>query len=312
MNSPHIPVLLDEVLQTFKDINDGVIIDCTLGYAGHSCEILKQNKNVKILACDKDEEAINFSKNKLLEFKDRVEIHKCNFSELLEFANFSEIRGVLADIGVSSLQLDKNERGFSIQSDSLDMRMNKSQELDAKIVVNTYSKFELERILKDYAEIKNSSFIAQKIINARANKMITSSKELAQIIGTNNIKGRHVSPAVLAFQAIRIEVNKELEELQKLLNEIKNSNIDNAKVAIITFHSLEDRIVKNAFRDWQKSCICPDMVMRCECGNNHSIGKNLTSKPIIASAKEIKNNPRSNCAKMRVFEIKRNFDAVSK
>lgn len=310
MEIPHIPVLRNEVVDIFKDLQ-GFLIDCTLGFAGHSSAILSANKNIQIFACDKDDEALNFSKKRVETFKNRIKIFKSGFSNFLPFLetneilNLSNIVGILADIGVSSLQIDNNDRGFSLKSDALDMRMDKNASLDAKFVVNHYSRSDLERIFYEFAELTNAKQIAAKIANYRANKEITSAKELATIIGTSNFKNRSISTATLAFQAIRIEVNKELDELNKLLDSIENSAIQNAKIAIITFHSLEDKIVKNRFKKWAQSCICPPFFERCECGNNHAIGKILTKKPITASADELKQNSRAKSAKLRVFEIKR-------
>ncbi|QKF92055.1 16S rRNA (cytosine(1402)-N(4))-methyltransferase RsmH [Campylobacter sp. CCUG 57310] len=309
MNSPHVPVLPSEVLQAFSDIKEGVVVDCTLGYAGHSSLILEQNDNVKLIACDQDDEAIEFSTNKLAKFKDRVSIFKSRFSEILSKVNTREIRGILADIGVSSLQLDKNERGFGLKSDNLDMRMDTSGELTAYEVVNFYPEHKLAQIFKDYGELTNAKQIAASIANARHKQKISSASELARIIGTKSLKNRSVSPAILAFQAIRIEVNSELTELENLLNAIENSSINECVVAIISFHSLEDRIVKNRFKKWAKSCICPDEAMRCTCGNNHSIGEIVTKKAIMPSVEEAKQNPRSSCAKMRIFKISRGKNA---
>ena len=306
MQIPHIPVLYNEVLEIFKDCK-GVILDCTLGYGGHSFGLLNTNENIKIKACDRDDEAVLFSKQRFSKFGDRIQIYKSKFSEFINLINQNDVCGILADIGVSSLQIDKNERGFSINSDELDMRMDKTQILNAKDVVNLYSKDELARIFFNYAELTNSYKIAEKIVSYRTNKTITSAKELANIVNLNSIKGRNINPAILVFQAIRIEVNKELDELENLLNLIENSKINNAKVAIISFHSLEDRIVKNRFKKWEKNCICPDFFVKCECGKNHALGKILSKKAITASKDEIKKNSRSSCAKMRVFEINRNI-----
>ena len=284
MQSPHISVLLDEVLSFFKNLN-GNFIDCTLGYAGHSSAILSQNENLNLIACDRDNEAINFSLKKLEPFGSRVKIYKSNFSELTSKLSQEEIlnvRGILADIGVSSLQIDKDDRGFNLGSSMLDMR----------------------RIFRDYGEIKNAAGIANKIINARNFGKITSAKELANLIGTAQIKGRGVSPAILAFQAIRIEVNGELDELTNLLDSIEKCVFKDCLVAIITFHSLEDRIVKERFKRWANSCICLPGVYRCECGNNHELGEILTKKPLTASQNELKINSRSKSAKLRVFKIK--------
>lgn len=300
---PHIPVLANEILEIFKNIN-GTILDCTLGYAGHSSLILKHNPNAKIIACDRDDEAIAFSQKRLEIFKDRINIHKMKFSELPSFAKGEKIAGILADIGVSSLQLDKNDRGFSTKSTELDMRMDKTQNLDAKFVVNNYSRDELVRVLKDYGELNNAEIYADKIIKFRTNKNFTNALELAQIFGVSGYKGRSVGTATLGFQAIRIEVNNELGELKNLLTNIKNLAPKGGILAIISFHSLEDRIIKNTFKEWEKNCICPDFALKCECGNNHALGKIINKKPITASEDELKANSRASCAKLRVFKFK--------
>lgn len=303
LEKKHIPVLVHEVVEVFKDLKSGTLIDCTLGFGGHSSAILESNKNINIFACDRDDSAIEYCKKK---FENKnIQIQKSNFSQIIEKSDQKNVSGILADIGVSSVQLDLNERGFSINSDFLDMRMDKSAKISAKEVVNEYSHEQLATILKEFGEINNSNQIAQKIIKARNQKEITSAKELTDIIGYQKIKGRSVSQTILVFQAIRIEVNKELLELNKLLKSIENSEINNAILAIISFHSLEDRIVKNTFKTWEKSCICPQLALKCVCGNNHSLGKILTSKPIVPSSNEIKMNSRSSCAKMRVFKIER-------
>lgn len=304
MKDIHIPVLLDQIIDTFINSN-GLIIDATLGFGGHSSAILNSNKNVKILACDRDEAAIKFNLEKFKN-NDRINIIKSNFSNILNnIKEHSDVVGILADIGISSYQLDSDERGFNINSNSLDMRMDKSLKIDAEFIINNYSVDELARIFKIYAEIKNPYFLAEKIVKFRQKNYICSNKVLSDLVGRNSIKNRKVSNAILVSQAIRIEVNKELNELEILLNSIKNSNINNAKIAIITFHSLEDRIVKNTFKSWEKSCICSNLALKCGCGNNHSIGKILTKKPIVATKDEIEFNPRSSSAKLRIFEIKR-------
>lgn len=300
----HFPVLLKEVLKAFNGINEGVIIDCTLGYGGHSSAILKQNQSVKLMGFDRDLEAINYSKEYLKKFKDRILIKHSNFSNSLNDIDTSKVRGILADIGVSSLQLDKNNRGFSLNSDSLDMRMNQNDEKDAKFVINSYSANELERIFKDYGELKNAKFIAQKIAKFREKKELTSVKELANLVGLKPVRKGGVLEIILVLQALRIEVNNELFELKNLLKSIENANLKDCVVAIISFHSLEDRIVKNAFKKWEKNCICPDFFIKCECGGNHALGKIITKKPITPTSDEIAKNSRSKCSKLRIFKIK--------
>ncbi|MBX2078901.1 16S rRNA (cytosine(1402)-N(4))-methyltransferase RsmH [Campylobacter peloridis] len=302
MQSPHIPVLLQEVLDVFDDFNDGDFLDCTLGYGGHSKALLQNHKKLKLIACDKDLEALNFSKEFLKEFGDRVLFKHMGFKDILSCINTQNLRGILADIGVSSLQLDKNDRGFSLHSDFLDMRMDQNNPLSAKEVVNSYTKEDLERIFRDYGDLTPvASMLAQKIISARIEKEITSAKELNKIIGNAKLKGRNVSLALLVFQALRIEVNDELGELKTLLENIEKAKLKNCKFAIISFHSLEDRLVKNTFKRWEKDCICDERAMKCECGKNHSLGKILSKKAISASKEEISYNSRSSCAKMRIF-----------
>lgn len=298
-NIPHIPVLYNEVLDCFKEINKGYIIDCTTGYAGHSSGLLNQNSSVKLICNDQDDEALNFSKNRLKDFENRVEFNKGNFENIIKkFENYP-IRGVLADIGVSSLQLDKLDRGFSFNSENLDMRMNQNQSLDASTVINSYSQVELENIFKEYGEIREYKKIASLIVQ---NRPFYSAKELAEFFYNKLPKGK-IHPATLIFQAIRIEVNDELGVLDRLFKSMEEAKLKDCIVAIISFHSLEDRVVKNYFKKWSENCICPKDAFRCECGKNHALGKIITKKPIIATNIEIKQNPRSRSAKLRVFRF---------
>ena len=301
MQIPHTPVLLNEVLNVFSDIKEGYIVDCTLGYGGHSEALLKNNPNIKIIAIDQDKEAIEFSKKRLKEFGDRVIFENGRFSSVIKKYQDFDIRGVLADIGVSSLQLDKEDRGFGFNSNVLDMRMNQENPLSAKDVVNSYDRIKLEEILREYGEIREYKKVADIIVK---NRPFTSAKELSQTIEKHFKRGK-IHSATLVFQAIRIEVNDELGELIGLLEGIKNSSLKRCKVAVITFHSLEDRIVKRTFKEWSKNCICPPETYRCECGGDHAIGKILTKKPITPTKEEIKANPRSRSSKMRVFQIER-------
>ena len=303
-NIPHIPVLYREVINSFESINEGIIIDCTMGYAGHSSMILKANPNITLIAIDQDQTAIDFSTQRLEPFKDRVEIKKGRFSsvikDIIKEYDISQIKGVLADIGVSSLQLDQKERGFSYESDNLDMRMDKDAPLTAEIVVNSYSSSELERIILEYGELRNYKKIVAEIIK---NRPFSSAKELSDTLKPYMPRGKKIHPATLLMQAIRIEVNNELGELKSLLTSIKDAKLPEAKIAIISFHSLEDRIVKQEFISWSKKCICPQEAMRCSCGNNHSIGKIITKKPLMAKDDELKENIRSRSAKMRIFQM---------
>jgi 16S rRNA (cytosine1402-N4)-methyltransferase len=303
-NILHIPVLYREVVETFKNMNSGIIIDCTMGYGGHSSMILEANPNIKLIAIDQDQTAIDFSSKRLEKFGDRIEIRKGRFSsvikDVLKDVDVKNIKGILADIGVSSLQLDQKTRGFSYESDNLDMRMDKEASLSASNVVNEYSVSDLEKILLEYGELRNYKKIASEIVK---NRPFTSAKELSEKLKQHMPRGKKIHPATLLMQAIRIEVNDELGELKSLLSNIQEAKLPNAKVAIISFHSLEDRIVKKLFSKWSKSCICPPEAFRCECGNNHQLGKIVTKKPIVAKDDELKENPRSRSAKMRIFQM---------
>lgn len=302
-NIPHIPVLYTQVLETFGDIKEGIVIDCTMGYGGHSSMILEANPHVRVIGIDQDQSAIDFSTSRLEPYKDRVEIKKGRFSsvirDILKEHDKKEIKGILADIGVSSLQLDQKERGFSFSSENLDMRMDRDAHLSAATVINEYSEQDLQRVLLEYGELRNYKKIASFIVS---NRPFSSAKELSEAIKHLMPTGKKIHPATLLMQAVRIEVNDELGELNSLLDTIEEAKFLNTKIAIISFHSLEDRIVKNRFVRWRESCICPKEAMRCTCSNDYSYGKILTKKPITAEDDELKVNPRSRSAKLRVFE----------
>ncbi len=307
MKSPHVPVLRDEIIELFSSVDGGYIVDCTVGYGGHSEAILSANPNINMICIDQDEEAINFSKERLKKFGDRVQFAKGRFSEVIgEFDNY-DIRAILADIGVSSLQLDKKSRGFSFMSESLDMRMDSNSPLDASIVVNSYSQKDLEKIFREYGEVREYKKMASLIVSQRLKKPFESAKELSSFL-SKHFYAKKIHPATLAFQAIRIEVNNELGELKTLLQKVKNLQLNKCLVAIISFHSLEDRIVKQNFKEWSNGCICPPEAMRCLCGGDHQIGQVISKKPIIPTGEEIARNPRSRSSKLRVFRISRERD----
>jgi len=297
---PHIPVLLDEVLLVFADLEPGQFVDCTLGYGGHSEAILKNFPEVTLVGIDQDAEAIAFSTKRLAPFGERFSTLKGRYSERIAEIDFSKTTGILADIGVSSLQLDKQERGFSFSSETLDMRMDQGREFSAYNVVNEYSQQELEKIFLEYGEERAFRKIAKLIVDERKKVPITSSAQLASLIEKHHhCPGIH--PATRVFQAIRIEVNDELGELERFFDVLEKNGKKGMIVAVITFHSLEDRIVKNRFKEWSKSCICPPEAFRCECGNNNELGKAVNKKPLTASKQELKTNPRSRSAKLRAF-----------
>ena len=301
---PHIPVLYREVVKAFEGIDDGIIVDCTMGYGGHSSMLLEANENITLIGIDQDQTAIDFSTKRLAPFGDRAKIRKGRFSDVIKSIIAEEgaenIRGILADIGVSSLQLDQKDRGFSYESETLDMRMDRGAPLSAAEVVNGYSQKELEYILREYGEIRNAAQIASEILKHRP---FTSAKELSDVVKPFGPRGKKIHPATLVMQAIRIEVNDELGELSRLLDAIGEAGLPNARIGIISFHSLEDRMVKQRFSQWKKSCICPPEVMRCTCGNDHQKGKIITKKPLTAASDELKENVRSRSAKFRVFEM---------
>lgn len=296
--SPHKPVLLDEVIDIFKNIKSGYIVDATLGYAGHSSAILCVNPNINLIGIDRDITAVTFSTQRLKDYSDRFEIISSDFASAITKLKGKNITGVLADIGVSSLQLDEASRGFRFDSDVLDMRMDMSQDFTAKDVVNTYSYDQLEEIFRDYGEVREYKRLSNLIIKHRP---FQSSKELSELIA-KNFKSKNIHPATLAFQAIRIEVNDELGQLKQFLNNVQSLN-QKLTLAVISFHSLEDRIIKQTFKQWSQKCICPKEFFKCECGGNHSKGKIITKKPITPTKEEIKANPRARSSKMRIFRF---------
>jgi len=297
-NIPHIPVLLNETLSLFENMEEGFFIDCTCGFGGHSEAILKTFPNIKLIAIDQDIEALNFAKKRLEAFRDRVEfVHSRSSEALLDYKD-KKISGILADIGVSSYQLDERSRGFNFEGETLDMRMNQSQKFSATDVINQYTTHELERIFKEYGEERYAKKIASKIVQRRKEAHFTSSKELAEFI-SSFIPRRKIHPATQVFQAIRIEVNQELTELEKILKNSLKIAKKGTILSVITFHSLEDRIVKHTFKQWSKNCICPPEAFKCECGNNNAKVELINKKPLVASKEELLSNPRSRSAKVR-------------
>ncbi|WP_033618933.1 16S rRNA (cytosine(1402)-N(4))-methyltransferase RsmH [Helicobacter pylori] len=300
----HQSVLLQEVLQAFAPLEKGVLIDCTLGLGGHSKALLSQKPHLKLIGIDKDKHAQEIAKERLKAFEERYHILSGGFAkrfkEALE-AHGDEIKGVLVDLGVSSLQLDDDDRGFNFHSPALDMRMDLESELNAQKVINSYSVVALEKIFKDYGEIKEYKKIAHHIVERRAKKPFKDAKDLSDFLSSLS-KNKKIHPATLVFQAIRIEVNHELEELKEFLQDARN--LKGAILCVISFHSLEDALVKNAFKDYAKNCICDALSFKCTCSNNHALGEILTKKPITPSPEEIKRNRRSRSAKMRVFQFK--------
>lgn len=309
MEFHHVSVLLDECIDNLNIKPDGVYVDCTMGGAGHSKEIVKRlSKDGLFIGFDQDINAINTAKERLSEYSDRVKFVHSNFQNLkneLEKIGVYKVDGVLADLGVSSHQLDEADRGFSYMQDApLDMRMDIRCSFSAYDVVNTYSEAELSKIIKDYGEDNWSKRIAKFIVEGRKEKNIETTGELVEIIKKAipkkaRIDGPH--PAKRTFQAIRIEVNNELGVITEMIDDAASIMNEGGRICIITFHSLEDRIVKNAFRDLATDCICPPHIPICQC-DKEALVKVITRKPILPTDKEIEENPRSRSAKLRVAE----------
>ena len=302
----HKPVLFDEVIENIVTNKEGVYLDCTLGGAGHTQGIL-ENTSEKgvVIAIDQDDDAIEFAGKKLENYKERIKIFKDNFKNLdtvLYMAGYEKVSGILMDIGVSSYQLDDPERGFSYKYEAkLDMRMNKNAKISAYEVINEFSEQEIADILYKYGEEPKSRRIARKITEARKEKKIETTTELADIVIRAIGKSMKRHPAKRTFQAVRMYVNKELEVLEEALEKAVELLEDRGRLLVITFHSLEDRIVKNKFREFEKPCKCPPNIPICVCGKE-SLGKVITKKPIVAGELELKDNSRAHSAKLRVFE----------
>ncbi|MBU5306756.1 16S rRNA (cytosine(1402)-N(4))-methyltransferase RsmH [Clostridioides mangenotii] len=309
MEFHHVSVLLNECIDGLNIKPDGVYVDCTMGGAGHSKEIVKKLSSEGLfIGIDQDINAINTAKERLNEYSDRVKFIHSNFENIkseLEKLGITKIDGVLADLGVSSHQLDEADRGFSYMQDApLDMRMDVRSEFSAYDVVNSYSEDELNRIIKEYGEENWSRRIAKFIVEAREESPIKNTGELVEIIKKAipkkaRIDGPH--PAKRTFQAIRIEVNNELGVITSLIRDVASIMNIGGRICIITFHSLEDRIVKNEFKYLATDCICPPELPICQCDKEKEV-KVITRKPTLPSKEEIEVNPRSRSAKLRVAE----------
>lgn len=308
MSFNHIPVLLDETIAGLNIKSDGIYLDCTLGGGGHSYEILKRLDKGMLIGLDQDLEAIEFASNRLHEFGNKFKAVHTNFEnavEILKELEVGKVDGVLMDIGVSSYQIDQGSRGFSYRMNApLDMRMDNRSRFSASYVINEYTKEELEDIFWKYGEEKWGRRIAEFIVEERSIKPIETTMDLVAIIdravpASVRSKGGH--PAKMIFQAVRIEVNKELDVLSSTIPEIVKMIKPGGRIAIITFHSLEDRIVKNIFRELNTGCICPSDFPVCVCNHTRSL-KLINRKPIVATNKELRQNPRAKSAKLRIAE----------
>lgn len=311
MEFKHKSVLLDETIESLNIKPNGIYVDGTLGGGGHSYEIAKRlTDGGRLIGIDQDEDAIRAAKERLSEFADRVTIVRdnyCNMPKVLDELGISKVDGILLDIGVSSYQLDEAERGFTYKQNApLDMRMDQRQEMTAKDIVNGYSEEDLYRIIRDYGEDKFAKNIAKHIVQARQIKPVETTFELDEIIKAAipmkfRATGGH--PAKKTFQAIRIELNRELEVLDESIDAMTDLLNDNGRLCIITFHSLEDRIVKTRFRKNENPCTCPPDFPVCVCGKKPK-GKVITRKPIVPDEEELEENKRAKSSKLRVFERK--------
>lgn len=310
MEFKHIPIMLNEVLEGLDIKPDGIYVDGTLGGAGHSSEIIKRlSDKGRLIGIDQDMDAIKASSERLQSYENAIIIHSnyVNMRNVLLERDIKKVDGILLDLGVSSYQFDNTERGFSYREDApLDMRMDRDQSYTAQDIVNDYSESELRRIISDYGEEKFAGRIASNIVRRREVKRIETTFELNDIIKDSipAAARRHGgNPSKKTYQALRIELNKELMVLEDSLEEMIEMLNPGGRLCIITFHSLEDRIVKSAFRTAENPCICPPEFPVCTCGRV-SKGRVVNRKPITASEDELTENPRSSSAKLRIFEKK--------
>ena len=309
MEFRHKSVLLEESIEALHIRPDGIYVDGTLGGGGHSYEICRRlSDRGRLIGIDQDAAAIAAATKRLEEFKDRVTIVRSNYCDMkkeLGKLGITSVDGVSLDLGVSSYQLDEAERGFTYREDApLDMRMDQRQTLSAKEVVNDYSEMELYHIIRDYGEERFAKNIAKHIVSARKEKQLETTGELIHVIkaaipAKARATGGH--PAKRTFQAIRIEVNRELYVLDHSLGDMIDLLNDKGRICVITFHSLEDRIVKNKFRESENPCTCPKEFPVCICGKKPK-GRVITRKPIVPSEEELEENTRSKSSKLRVFE----------
>jgi len=301
----HIPVMLNECIEGLNIKKDGIYVDGTLGGAGHSLQVAKRLENTgNLIGIDRDKDALKKAKDTLKEYQNIIYVNDNhdNIKDILVSLGIEKVDGILLDLGVSSFQIDEETRGFSyIKTSPLDMRMDKTQELTAEIVVNTYPEEKLAEIIYEYGEEKFSRQIAKKICEYRKLKRIETTTELVEIIEKCVPKQKQGHPAKRTFQAIRIEVNNEIKPLYNTVINAIECLKTGGRLCIITFHSLEDRAVKQAYIDSVGKCTCPPDFPYCVCGNQTK-GKIITKKPILPTEEEMENNTRSKSAKLRIFE----------
>lgn len=319
MEFNHTSVLLQETISQLNIRPDGIYVDGTLGGGGHAYEVLNRlNENGRLIGIDQDADAIQAASERLGQFGSQVSIIRSNYADMrmqLERLSIEKVDGIILDLGVSSFQLDTFARGFTYRDEHapLDMRMDDRQELTAKDIVNEYSEKELFRIIRDYGEEKFAKNIAKHIVNTRREKEILTTGDLCAVIRSAipmKVQKTGGHPAKRTFQAIRIELNRELEVLRDNLEDMIDLLNDGGRICVITFHSLEDRIVKTIFRKSENPCTCPPDFPVCVCGKV-SKGKALR-KPIVPSEEELKNNRRSKSAKLRVFERKEQYEQTER
>ncbi len=308
MEFAHIPVMLNECIDALNIKSDGIYVDGTVGGAGHSIEIVKRLGEGRLIAVDKDEEALLAAGERLHDYRHKVEFVHDDYKNLindLDMMGIDKVDGILLDLGVSSYQLDNADRGFSYMKDApLDMRMDRGQYLTAFNVVNEFSVNELTKILYDYGEEKLARRIAENIVKQREKETISTTLQLAKIVEESypaKTRWKFGHPAKRTFQAIRIQVNGELQELDKAITEMARRLKKGGRMAVITFHSLEDRIVKSAFKQLSLACTCPPDFPVCVCGKVQEV-ELVNKKPIVASEQELNINSRSQSAKLRVVE----------
>ncbi len=308
MEFKHKSVLLNECIEGLNIKKEGIYVDGTLGGGGHSYEILRKlSPNGRLIGIDRDKDALNAASKKLNEFNNFTTVHDnhANILEILKKLGIQGVDGILLDLGVSSYQLDEASRGFSYMNDApLDMRMNREDKISAYEVVNNYSEEKLSRIFFDYGEERYSKSIAKKICKVREENKISTTLELVEVIKSampGSALNEKQHPAKRVFQAIRIEVNEELTKLKQAVEDSIKALNNGGRLAIITFHSLEDKIVKHTYEDMQGRCTCPKDFPVCVC-NYISYGRIVNKKPIISNEEELKENPRARSAKLRIFE----------
>jgi len=310
----HVPVLLEEVLEGLAIRQGGVYLDGTVGWGGHTLQILQRYESARVIGLDRDGAALAATSRRLADYGDRILLFQSDFrllDEVLDEAGVGSVDGALMDLGVSSMQLEDADRGFSFSQDGpLDMRMNPDSGVAASEIVNTWTQKDLANLFFNYGEEKRSRAIASAIVREREAEPITTTLRLAELISSVPGMGRvrNIHPATRTFQALRIEVNDELDAVRQVIPVGVERLVPGGRLAMISFHSLEDRIIKRAFRALENPCRCPKEFPECRCGKV-SAGRVVTKRPVVPTEREVMANPRSRSAKLRIFEKGRTQDA---